>query len=94
MSATDSSIELSDDEFAALLGDGLGEPLVQIKQEVLDWEEEKMDSEAVESMEKVEITAMVGADVLIFSCDCSLLASPFSRLVKEIPMSSPTGRRR
>ena len=61
---------------------------------MLDWEEEKMDTEAVESVETVEITAMVGTDVLIFSSACSLLASPFSRLVREIPMSSPTGKRR
>ena len=82
-----------DDEFAALLGVGLEEPLVLIKQGVLDWEEEKMDTEAVESVETVEITALVGTDVLICSCACSLLTSLFSRLEKMILMSSPTGRR-
>ena len=41
------------------------ECLVLIKQEVLDFEEEKMDTEAVEVEETVEITALVGTAVLI-----------------------------
>ena len=73
MSATgsDSSVDLSDDECAALLGFGLEEPLVLIKQEVLDFEEEKMDTETVEEEDRdtetveetVEITALVRTTV-------------------------------
>ena len=72
MSATgsDSSVELSDDEYADLLGSGPW-PLVVIKQEVLDFEDEKMDTETVveeetdteTAVETVEITALVCTNV-------------------------------
>jgi hypothetical protein len=63
-SGSDSSVELSDDEYAALLASG---PLVVIKQDVLDAvDEEKFPDNAVEeemdtaaAVETVEITAMV-----------------------------------
>ena len=67
---SDSSVELSDDEYADLLGSGPW-PLVVIKQEVLDFEEEKMDTETVEEEDRdtetveetVEITALVRTTV-------------------------------
>ena len=69
-SGSDSSVELSDDEYADLLGSGPW-PLVVIKQEVLDVVDEEMATETVEgeemdtetAVETVEITALVCSTV-------------------------------
>ena len=65
MSATGSysSVELSNDEYADILGSGPW-PLVEIKQEVLDFVDEEIDTEIIveEEMDTetaVEITALV-----------------------------------
>jgi hypothetical protein len=68
-SGSDSSVELSDDEFADLLASGPW-PLVVIKQDVLDAvDEEKFpgtaEEEEMDTVETVEITAMVCTTVPI-----------------------------
>ena len=54
MSDSDSSVELSDEEYAELLTSG-PVPLVVIKQDVLD----ALEEEEIDTVEPVEITPMV-----------------------------------
>jgi hypothetical protein len=60
MSDSDSSVELSDEEYAELLASG-PVPLVTIKQDVLD----SMKEEEMDTVEPVEITPMVCTTVPI-----------------------------
>ena len=75
MSATGSysSVELSNDEYADILGSGPW-PLVKIKQEVFNFEDEEIDTETIveeemdteTALETVEIMALVCTTVPVF----------------------------